>query len=65
MNEIKDDVMDLSKSICYTYEVKMVIQILAPNKDVADAKLERDGGYISKREVNFVRSTVLYEDIED
>jgi hypothetical protein len=65
MDEIKNDIIDLSKSICYTYEVNMVIQILAPNKDVADAKLERDGGYISKREVNFVRSTVLYEDIED
>ena len=64
MDEIKEDALDLSKSICYTYEVKMVVQVLAPNKEVADAKLERDGGYVSKREVNFVVSTLLFEDIE-
>jgi hypothetical protein len=64
MDEIKNDIIDLSKSICYTYEVNMVIQVLAPNKEIADAKLEREGGYISKRDVNFVISTVLFEDIE-
>lgn len=63
MSEEKD-VLDVSKSSAYMYEVKMVIQIIAPNKEIADAKLDQDGGYISKRDVKFIRSILLYEDQE-
>ena len=58
---IKDTLKDTS---CYTYEVTMVIQILAPTKEIADAKLDQDGGYISKRKVDFKFSTLLHEDKE-
>ena len=47
---------------CYTYEVTMVVQVLAPNKELADAKLDQDGGYVSKRDVVFKDSTLLYKD---
>ena len=47
---------------CYTYEVTMLIQILAPSREIADAKLEQEGGYISKRDVAFKSSTLLYKD---
>ena len=47
---------------CYTYEVTMLIQILAPSREIADAKLEQEGGYISKRDVTFKSSTLLYKD---
>ena len=57
--DIKDMYKDTS---CYTYEVTMLIQILAPSKEIADAKLEQDGGYISKRDVRFDHSTLLYKD---
>jgi hypothetical protein len=57
-----DNVFDVSQSHAYTYEVTMVIQIVAPNRTVADAKLDQDGGYISKREVKFIKSTLLYGD---
>jgi hypothetical protein len=57
-----DNVFDVSESHAYTYEVTMVIQIVAPNRTVADAKLDQDGGYISKREVKFIKSTLLYGD---
>jgi len=56
------DLLDLSESNAYTYEVTMVIQIIAPNKEIADAKLNQDGGYISKRNVKFLGSTFLYKD---
>jgi len=56
------DPFDLSESNAYTYEVTMIIQILAPNKDMADAKLNQDGGYISKRDVKFLKSVLLYKD---
>ena len=57
--DLKDMYKDTS---CYTYEVTMLIQILAPSKEIADAKLEQEGGYISKRDVAFKSSTLLYKD---
>ena len=57
--DLKDMYKDTS---CYTYEVTMLIQILAPSKEIADAKLDQDGGYISKRDVEFKHSTLLYKD---
>jgi hypothetical protein len=56
------DIMDTSETYVYTYEVSMVIQIIAPNKEIADAKLDKDGGYISKRDVKFIDSVFLYKD---
>jgi hypothetical protein len=47
---------------CYTYEVTMLVQVLAPSKEIADAKLDQDGGYVSKRDVEFKHSILLYED---
>jgi hypothetical protein len=45
----------------YTYKVTMLVQIIAPTKEIADAKLDKDGGYVSKRDVEFKYSTVLYD----
>jgi len=56
---LKDMYKDTS---CYTYEVTMLVQVLAPSKEIADAKLDKDGGYISKRDVAFRYSTLLYKD---
>jgi|LakMenEpi03Aug12_release.lakeMendotaPanAssembly.Ray.scaffolds.fasta_scaffold1347408_2 hypothetical protein len=60
--------MELKKTtkndtLCYTYEVTMLVQVVAPNKEVADDKLEREGGYVSKRDVAFKGSTLLYKDL--
>ena len=57
--DLKDMYKDTS---CYTYEVTMLVQVLAPSKDIADAKLNQDGGYVSKRDVEFKHSTLLYKD---
>jgi hypothetical protein len=38
------DIMDVSETYVYTYEVTMVVQVIAPNKDISDAKLDKDGG---------------------
>jgi hypothetical protein len=55
------DIMDLSETYCYTYEVTMVVQIIAPNKEIADVKLDKDGGYVSIRKVKFLDSIFLYK----
>ncbi len=57
--DLKEMIKDTS---CYTFEVTMLIQILAPNKEIAEAKLDKEGGYISKRDVKFKHSTLLYKD---
>ena len=57
--DLKDMYKDTS---CYTYEVTMLVQILAPSKEIADAKLDKDGGYVSKRDVRFDHSVLLYKD---
>ena len=56
---LKDLYKDTS---CYTYEVTMLVQVLAPAREIADAKLDQDGGYISKRTVEFKHSTLLHKD---
>ena len=33
-----------------------------PTKEIADAKLNQDGGYVSKRDVEFKHSILLYKD---
>jgi hypothetical protein len=56
---LKDMYKDTSS---YTYEVVMLVQVLAPTKEIADLKLDENGGYISKRDVTFKYSTLLYKD---
>lgn len=45
---------------CFTYEVKMIIQILADDEPSAKEKLDREGGYVTKRDVVLKDSVVLY-----
>lgn len=44
---------------CYTYEVRMVIQILADDEDTAKKQLDDKGGYVSSREVKLLDSVPL------
>lgn len=50
-----------SSTTCYTYEVLMVVQVLAEDKDKADEKLDREGGYVSKRTVILRDAVPLYD----
>ena len=52
---IQDDVTN-----CYTYEVKMIIQVLAKDEKTAKDKLDKDGGYVTKRDVELKDSISLY-----
>lgn len=51
---------DKATTSCFTYEVTMVIQILATSRDAADKQLEETGGYISKRDVVLKDAVELY-----
>lgn len=45
---------------CYTYEVTMLIQVLAEDEESAQAKLDKDGGYVTKRETVLKGTISLY-----
>jgi hypothetical protein len=45
---------------CYTYEVTMLLQVLAEDEEGARSKLDKDGGYITKREVSLKDTISLY-----
>lgn len=47
------------KTKCYTFEVNMVIQILADDESTAKSTLDDKGGYISDRKVKLVKTTDL------
>ena len=55
------NVTRLEKTSAYTYEVTMVVQVLAGSQEEADGILEAQGGHMSTRKVKFVRSTVIYD----
>ena len=50
----------IKETSCYSYEVLMVIQVLAENKESADEKLDKDGGYVTKRQVLLKDVSPLY-----
>lgn len=46
---------------CYTYEVRMLIQVLSDDDDkAAQLKLDKEGGYVTRREVKLVDVVSLY-----
>lgn len=49
---------------CYTYQVTMLIQILAKDEITAREKLDKDGGYVTKRDVELKDSIALYSGLE-
>jgi len=48
------------ETFSYTYEVNMIIQIFAHDESAAREKLDREGGYISSREVRLKDSVCVY-----
>lgn len=44
----------------FTYEVKMIIQILAEDEKKAREQLDNQGGYVTKRDVVLLDSVELF-----
>lgn len=50
---------DKEQTRCFTYEVKMIVQILADSEDAAKKQLDDKGGYVSSRKVTLLDSVPL------
>jgi hypothetical protein len=45
---------------CFSYEVTMLVHIIADNETTAKAQLDEKGGIVTKRDVKLLNSAVLY-----
>ena len=60
-NEIFDEQFKETK--CFTYHVDMVIQMFGKNEQEALERLNKDGGYISKRVVKLLDVVSVQSDL--
>ena len=45
---------------CFSYEVIMMVHIIADSEESAKTQLDEKGGIVTKREVKLLNSAVLY-----
>ena len=45
---------------CFSYEVTMLVHVIADDEKTASAQLEEKGGIVTKREVKLLNTTSLY-----
>lgn len=49
----------------FSYEVTMLVHIVADDQESAKAQLDEKGGIVTKRDVQLLNSTVLYGEKEN
>jgi hypothetical protein len=60
---MKDNVKEIKptkKTQCFSYEVVMLVHIIADDETNAKSQLDEKGGIVTKRDVKLVNSTTLY-----
>ena len=60
---MKDNVKEIKPTKatqCFSYEVTMLVHIIADNETDAKTQLDEKGGIVTKRDVKLVNSTTLY-----
>jgi hypothetical protein len=46
---------------CYTYEVTMIVQVICDDDEkAAQVKLDKEGGYVTRRSVKLMDAVSLY-----
>jgi hypothetical protein len=45
---------------CFSYEVVMLVHIIADDETTAKTQLDDKGGIVTKRDVKLVNTTILY-----
>jgi hypothetical protein len=64
----KDNVTQIKeekKTQCFSYEVTMLVHIIADNEKDAKIQLDEKGGIVTKREVKLLNTTTLYGEDKD
>ena len=53
-------IKETKETQCFSYEVKMLVHVIATDEDVAKKELDEKGGIVTKREVNLLNTVTLY-----
>jgi hypothetical protein len=53
-------IKETKKTQCFSYEVVMLVHIIADDETTAKSQLDEKGGIVTKREVKLVNSSTLY-----
>lgn len=64
----KDNVTNIKetkKTQCFSYEVNMLVHIIADDEVTAKAQLDEKGGIVTKRDVKLVNTATLYGESKD
>ena len=65
----KNNVMPIKETKtarCFSYEVTMLVHIIADEEEIAKTQLDEKGGIVTKREVKLLNAVKLYgEDKEE
>jgi hypothetical protein len=60
---MKDNVKEIKQTKltqCFSYEVTMLVHIIADDEITAKSQLDEKGGIVTKRDVKLVNSITLY-----
>jgi hypothetical protein len=55
----------IKQTQCFSYEVTMLIHVIADDETSAKSQLDEKGGIMTKREVNLVNTAILYGEEKD
>jgi len=64
----KDNVTNIKetkKTQCFSYEVNMLVHIIADDETTAKTQLDEKGGIVTKRDVKLVNTVTLYGEDKD
>jgi hypothetical protein len=50
---------------CFSYEVNMLVHIIADDEVIAKSQLDEKGGIVTKRDVKLVNTVTLYGEDKD
>ena len=60
MKNTTDKIKKSEITQCFTYEVTMLVHIIADDEKTAKNQLDEKGGIVTKREVKLVNTAILY-----
>ena len=53
-------IKDTKPTQCFSYEVIMLVHVIADNEKTAQSQLDEKGGIVTKRDVKLVNTQTLY-----
>ena len=53
-------IKEIKPTQCFSYEVVMLVHVIADDEAIARAQLDEKGGIITKREVKLLNTVTLY-----